>query len=360
MVVIDRQEMFSGTEEPPEHLALDVPALGRYLESRLADLGARFQVAKFKGGQSNPTYKLTGQMATYVLRRKPPGPLLPSAHAIDREYRVMQAVGRAGFPAPTTFLYCADETIIGSAFYVVSYNPGRVFWNADMPSIPDGDRTAVYDDMNTRLAQLHQLDYAAMGLGSLGKIGDYAARNLARWSNVYTESALVDVPDMDWLIRRLPDMLPREERTCLLHGDFGLYNVIIAPDKPSIGAVIDWEMSTLGDPFIDLAHHVRAWWEVPDPEGGAATSLSGLDLKALGIPNMDDYIDTYCKRMGLSELPHRRFYLGFAQFRNAAMVQGILKRIALGSASSRVTVHRQDRVFAIAALARRTLEGPET
>jgi aminoglycoside phosphotransferase (APT) family kinase protein len=360
MPAIDRQEIFSGTEPPPEHLALDVPALGRYLLDKLDGLGERFQVAKFKGGQSNPTYQLTGQKATYVLRRKPPGPLLPSAHAIDREYRVMRAVGRTGYPAPSTFLYCADETIIGSAFYVVSYNPGRIFWNADMPGIPAEDRMAVYGDMNARLAQLHQLDYKAIGLGELGKIGGYAARNLARWSKVYGESALVDVPDMDWLIRRLPDLVPHEERTCLLHGDFGLYNVILASDKPAVSAVIDWEMSTLGDPFIDLAHHVRAWWEIADPEGGAATSLSGLDLKALGIPDMDEYVNTYCKHMGLSELPHRRFYLGFAQFRNAAMVQGILKRVALGTASSRVTIHRQDRVFAIAALARRTLEGPET
>jgi aminoglycoside phosphotransferase (APT) family kinase protein len=360
MAVVDRQQMFSGTEPPPEHLALDIPSLSRYLQRKLHGLGERLDVAKFKGGQSNPTYMLTGESSTYVLRRKPPGSLQPSAHAIDREYRVMQAVGRVGFPAPKTFLYCADETVIGSEFYVVSYNSGRVFWNADMPGASAQDRCAIYDDMNSRLAQLHQLDYSAIGLGDFGRVGGYAARNLARWSKVYVDSTLVDVPDMNWLIRRLPDLVPREERTSLLHGDFGLYNVIIDPSKPAISAVIDWEMSTLGDPFIDLAHHVRAWWEVPDPQGGAATSLMGLDLKALGIPDMDDYIDTYCERVGLPELPHRRFYLGFAQFRNAAMVQGILKRIAIGTASSRVTVHRQERVFAIAALARRTLEGPET
>ena len=359
-MTVDRQALFSGTEAPPEHLALDVPRLARYLADKmqgLDGLGEAFRVEKFKGGQSNPTYKLSGPGGCYVLRRKPPGPLLASAHAIDREYRVMQAVGTVGFPVPRTYLYCEDESIIGSAFYIVSHHPGRVFWNAEMPGVSAADRAAAYDDMNVRLAQLHQLDFAALGLGDLGRVGDYTARNLARWSKVYEQSKLIDIPDMDWLMKTLPEMLPRNERTCLLHGDFGLYNIILDSDAPRIDAVLDWEMATLGDPFVDLAHHVRAWWEPPDPEGGSATSLKGRDLAALGIPAMDDYIDQYCRRMGLSELPHRNFYLGFVQFRYAAMVQGILKRVAIGTSSSRATVHRQERVVEIAALARRTIAG---
>ncbi|UZW57066.1 phosphotransferase family protein [Sphingobium sp. JS3065] len=360
MPAIDRQATFSGTEAPPEHLALDVPRLAAYMADKIPELGDDFSVEKFKGGQSNPTYKLTGRDVTIVLRRRPPGKLLASAHAIDREYRVMEAVGLAGVPAPQTYFYCTDESIIGSEFYVVGFNEGTVYWNADMPGAAPADRAAVYEDMNGRIAQIHGLDYAAYGLGSLAKVGGYAARNLSRWSKIYADSTLVDIPDMDWLMDALPDMLPAEERVCLVHGDFGLYNVIVAPEEPKISAIIDWEMATLGDPFIDLAHHVRAWWEVPDPEGGAATSLKGMDVAALGIPTMDEYIDRYCRRMGLTELPHRRFYLGYAQFRNAAMVQGILKRAAIGTASSaRASIHRQERVFEIAALARATLEGRE-
>jgi aminoglycoside phosphotransferase (APT) family kinase protein len=359
MTAIDRQAAFSGTEPPSEHLALDINRLGHFLEDKVAGLGREFLVEKFKGGQSNPTYRLTGKQVTVVLRRRPPGKLLATAHAIDREYRVMAAVCRAGIPAPKALFYCTDESIIGSEFYVVGFNPGTVYWNADIPNTTPAYRGAIYDDMNARMVQIHQMDYAAVGLGDLGRIGGYAARNLARWSKIYQDSKLAEIPDMDWLIANLPDMLPKQERVCLVHGDFGLYNVIIAPEQPAISAIIDWEMATLGDPFIDLAHHLRAWWEVPDPVGGAATSLQGLDVAALGIPDMDAYIGTYCRRMGLAELPDRNFYLGYAQFRNAAMVQGILRRAAAGTASSRVSVHRQERVYEIAALARATLEGRE-
>jgi aminoglycoside phosphotransferase (APT) family kinase protein len=354
MNVIDRQSLFSGTEPPPEHLRLDVPALAAYLEGRLEGLGSDFTVEKFKGGQSNPTYKLSGTH-TYVLRRRPPGPLLPSAHAIDREYRAMRTLARAGYPVPQPYLYCDDESIIGSAFYVVSYCSGRVFWNADLPGMTKEDRGTLYSDMNERLAQLHTFDVAALGLADFGPSGGYAARNLARWSKVYRQSELETIPDMDWLIEHLPQMLPSEERVCLVHGDYGLYNLVIDNDAPRIQAVLDWEMATLGDPFIDLAHHLRPWWEPPNT-GGAATSLLEHDVAALGIPSMDSYIDEYCRRLGISELPYRHFYLGFAQFRYAAMIQGILKRAAIGTSSSRAVLHRQERVFEVAALARKTIQ----
>jgi len=356
-MALDRQAAFSGTEAPPEHLLLNASSLAAYLADKIDDLGSDFRIEKFKGGQSNPTYKLSGAVSTYVLRRRPPGKLLPSAHAIDREFRVMKAVGERGIPVPKTYLYCADESVIGSAFYIVGYNAGQVYWNADIPGMQPEGRSRIYDDMNARLAQIHSLDYTEAKLADLGRVGGYVARNLARWSKVYQDSELVSIPDMDWLITHLPDMLPKTERVTLVHGDFGLYNLIIEPDRPAIAAILDWEMATLGDPLIDLAHNVRAWWEVPDPVHGAATSLRGMDLGRLGIPTMDEYIDEYCRRTNLSEMPHRRFYLGYAQFRNAAMVQGILKRAAVGSASGRAAVHRQERVFAIAALARATLEG---
>lgn len=361
MSSVDRQALFSGTEAPPPHLQLDAAALGRYLagrpEGRLDGLDAPFTIAKFRGGQSNPTYLLGGKRS-YVLRRRPPGPLLPSAHAIDREYRVMSALARIGYPVPTPYLYCDDESVIGSAFYIVSYNEGRVFWNAQLDDVPPADRNAIYADMSGRFAQLHACDVQALGLADFAASGGYVARNLARWSKVYRQSELQDIADMNWLIETLPSRLPPDERSCLVHGDYGLYNIVIDAVHPRVNAVLDWEMATLGDPWVDLAHHLRAWWE-PLDEHGAATSLRGHDLGALGIPTMDDYIAAYCRNAGIGEIPHWRFYLGFAQFRYAAMIQGILKRATIGTATGRAVLHRQERVAEVAALARNTLEGRE-
>lgn len=355
-MMVDRQALFSGTEAPPEHLALDCDALLRYLAPRLAGLGPRLEAVKFKGGQSNPTYRLTSGSQTYVLRRRPAGKLLASAHAIDREYRVMNALAGIGFPAPRTHLYCDDESVIGSHFYIVDCIDGRVFWNAEMPGVAPSERAVVYDAMNALLARLHQIDPVAIGLGDFGPTENYAARNLARWSKIYVQSKLVDLPDMDWLMATLTQRLPVEQKATLLHGDFGLYNIILHPERPEILAVLDWEMSTLGDPFIDLAHHVRPWWELPDHAGGSVTSLVGQDLDALGIPTMDDYISRYCERMAVADLPDRDFYLSYAQFRYAAMVQGVLKRAAEGNNANRTVLHTQDRVADIARIARATLE----
>jgi aminoglycoside phosphotransferase (APT) family kinase protein len=353
--MIDRQALFSGTEIPPAHLALDAESLGHYLRRHLDGLAGPLDIVKFRGGQSNPTYKITSADKSYVLRRRPPGKLLESAHAIDREYRVLSALSKVQFPVPRPYLYCVDENIIGSAFYVVDYVDGRLFWNAELPGIDATERAAIYDNMNALLARLHDMDFESLGLGYFGKTSGYAARNLARWSKQYVQSKLVDIPDMDWLMQTLPQRLPAAENTALLHGDFGLYNIIVHPTTPEIIGALDWEMATLGDPLIDLAHHVRAWWETPDPVGGSVTSLLGMDLDALGIPTMENYIEQYCKRRGMPPLPDMRFYIGFAQFRYAAMIQGILKRAKDGINSSRQMLHTQDRVVAIAAMARRTL-----
>jgi aminoglycoside phosphotransferase (APT) family kinase protein len=356
--MVDRQAMFSGTEPAGSHLAIDAAQLGAYLAPRLEGLGARFDVQKFKGGQSNPTYKLVGRDCTYVLRRRPPGELLPSAHAIDREFRVIQALASTGYPVPRPHLYCEDRSVIGSEFYIVDNVEGRVFWNADLPGLSARDRSQIYDEMNSLLARLHQLNYGALGLGGFGRVGDYTSRNLARWSQIYQQSKLVDIPDMEWLTTALQDSMPSTERTALIHGDFGLYNLIVHPSEPRVLAVIDWEMSTLGNPYIDLAHNVRAWWDLPDREHGSATSLQDCDLTALGIPSMDRYMGLYCERAGLGPLPpaERKFYLGFVQFRYAAMIQGILKRAAEGTNANRTVLQTQARVMEIAALARRTLQ----
>lgn len=349
-----RQEQFSGEEAPPAHLALDLDRLAAWLGPRLPGMGRDLTATKFKGGQSNPTYKLSGPGGTFVLRRKPPGKLVASAHRIDREYRILSALAPTDLPTPRPHLYCEDTDVIGSEFYIVDHVAGRVFWEADMQGVTPAERSAVYDDMNGILARLHSLDPVAIGLGDIAKTGGYAARNLKLWSGLYGEAQLEPIADMDWLVETLPLYLPQEEQIRFIHGDYGLYNLIIHPDAPRVSAVLDWEMATLGDPLVDLAHHLRAWWDLPD-SGLAATSLVGLDLPALGIPAMDEYVRRYCERRGMAA-PDMRWYLAYAQFRYGAMVQGILKRAADGTASSRVMVHNQDRVLRIAAMARRSLE----
>ncbi len=353
----DRQDMLSGTEVPPEHLALDEKRLGAFLAPRLEGLGEVFRVEKFKGGQSNPTYKLVGFDNSYVLRRKPPGNLLASAHAIDREYRITKALSEVGFPVARPALYCDDETIIGSAFYITEFVDGRVFWNADVPGVSNEDRTAIYDSMSEFLAQLHQLDFNVLGLGDFGKQTGFTERNLKRWCGIYEQTKMVDLPDVDWLMKELYQRLPASEPTAILHGDFGLYNAMIHRTEPRIQAVLDWELSTLGNPYIDLAHNTRAWWEPLGFVEGTATTLVGVDLEAGGIPDMESYIASYCRRRGIDEIPDLQFYLGFVQFRYAVMIQGILKRASVGTSVNRRVTHSQDRVAAIAALARNTLGG---
>lgn len=351
-----RQAQFSGEESPPPHLALDLDRLAAWLGPRVSGMDRDLTAAKFKGGQSNPTYRLSSPGGDYVLRRKPPGQLVPSAHRIDREYRILAALAGSGVPVPRTYAYCDDESVIGTEFFVVEHVAGRVFWEADMgDDVTPRNRAAVYDDMNRVMATLHDLDPQALGLADLAPNQSYAARNLARWSKNYAQSAQVRIADMDWLIAQLPHHLPMDGENRFIHGDYGLYNLIVGHDAPRIAAVLDWEMATLGDPLIDLAHTLRAWWDLPD-SGLAATSLVGKDLPALGIPTMDAYVARYCERRGIA-VPDMRPYLAYAQFRYAAMVQGILKRGADGSASARVMVHSQDRVVRIAALARATLEG---
>lgn len=350
-----RGELFSGTETPPPHLALDLGRLQGWLAAHIEGATGPLSAEKFKGGQSNPTYLLTAGARKFVLRRRPPGKLLPSAHAIDREFAVMQKVASCGVPVPAPIAYCEDESVIGSQFYIAAYVQGRIFWEADLPGVSSPDeRAAIYASLCDTLARLHSLDVDQAGLAGFGRSGHYCERNFERWSRVYRDSRLVDVPDMEWLMQQLPMHMPAREASRLIHGDYGLYNVITAPDGPQLLAVLDWEMATLGDPLVDLAHHLRAWWDIPDPQG-SATSLQGKDLEALGIPSMDAYIANYCRHEGMA-VPDMRFHLAYAQYRYAAMIQGILKRVQDGTASARTVLHRQERVFDIARLARRTLE----
>ena len=349
-----RQEMLAGTEEPPEHLRLDLDRLRAWLAPRLEGLDGPLTAAKFKGGQSNPTYLVTGPGARYVLRRKPPGSLVASAHAIDREYKVYAAVSAVGIPVPRPYLYCDDADVVGTEFYVAEHVEGRVFWDAELPGLTPAERSAVYDDLARVLAAIHRLDPDAIGLGDLARREGYERRNFERWAKGYEASKLADIADMDWLIATLPDHLPADVPAGLLHGDFGLYNVIVDGSAPRVRAALDWEMATLGDPLVDLAHHLRAWWE-PRDDTGAATSLAGRDLAALGIPTAQGQVAAYARHRGIP-LPDLNVYLAYAQFRYAAMIQGILKRAATGTAAARKVLHTQERVVAVARMARRTLE----
>lgn len=355
MTAVDRQSLFSGIEAVPENLQLDGATLAEYLGSHLDGLGKDLVVAKFKGGQSNPTYMIRGRERSVVLRRRPAGALQPSAHAIDREYRVISALHAQGFPVPTPRLYCTDESVIGSAFYVVDCVDGRVFWNAELPGVPAEDRQRIYEDVVEQLARLHRVEFGAIGLGDFGPTESYVDRNLARWSKIYRASQMIEIEDMCWLMDALRERIPKVQRTSLLHGDYGLYNIIVAPEAPCVRTILDWEMSTLGDPLVDLAHHVRPWWEIPDAEGGTVTSLIGQDLQALGIPSLEEHLSRYCERAGIRDLGDWNFYLAYAQFRYAAMIQGVLKRARQGNNPSRTVLHSQQRVIAIARLAKETL-----
>jgi aminoglycoside phosphotransferase (APT) family kinase protein len=331
---IDRQEAFSGTRDVPAALQFDPSRLEIYLARTLPGFSGPLTVRQFKGGQSNPTYLLETPAARYVLRRKPPGKLLPSAHAVDREFRVISALSGEGFPVAQPLLYCDDESVTGTPFYVMTYVPGRVFWEPHMPSSSPTERAAVYDAMNDTLARLHRLAPAAIGLADFGRGEDYMARQVARWSKQYRASETETIGAMDRLMAWLPDNLPPPSPVRLVHGDYRLDNLIIAADAPQVAAVLDWELSTLGDPLADFTYHLMQW-DMPVSELGAGVgSLRGHDLATLGIPSRSDYVERYVARTGLDPRPHLPNYLAYNFFRLAAILQGIIGRVRDGTATN--------------------------
>jgi aminoglycoside phosphotransferase (APT) family kinase protein len=332
--MIDRQQAFSGTKDVSGALAIDAAHLQDYLAAAVPDFACLVAVRQFKGGQSNPTYLLETAKAKYVLRRKPPGKLLPSAHAVDREFRVISALHAQGFPVARPVLYCSDEAVAGTAFYVMEFVDGRVFWEPQMPSSDPTERAAVYDDMNAVLARLHAFDPAAIGLSDFGKGENYVARQVDRWSKQYRASETETIPEMDKLIAWLPGHLPPAGPVRLVHGDYRLDNTIVAADAPKIRAVLDWELSTLGDPLADFTYHCMQW-HMPSSDAGAGTgSLVGLDLKALGIPSLSEYVDSYVARTGLDPRPYLAVYSAYNFFRLAAILQGIVGRVRDGTATN--------------------------
>ena len=349
MSVSDRQSLFSGTQDVAERLRFDVGRLETYLRKHVEGFAGPITLRQFKGGQSNPTYLVETARRRYVLRRKPPGKLLPSAHAVDREYRVIRALHAQDFPVADPVLYCADETVIGTAFFVMSYVEGRVFWDAQMPASNPAERAQVYDAMNATLARLHSFDPGAIGLADYGHGENYVVRQIERWSKQYRASETEKIEDMERLMVWLPAHLPPQQPTRLVHGDYRLDNMIIAPDAPKILAVLDWELSTLGDPLADFAYHLMQW-DMPPAEAGTG-SLVGQDLAALGIPSRERYVEAYVQRTGLDPRPYLSVYSAYNFFRIAAILQGIVGRVRDGTASSAHAAARGELVRPLAAKA---------
>ena len=333
-------EQFQGTKAPTGAHAFDTAALQAYLQQHLPGFAGPLEVAQFKGGQSNPTYKLLTPAASYVMRSKP-GPvarLLPSAHAIEREFRVMGALAGSGVPVPRMLLHCDDEAVIGRAFYLMELVEGRVLWEQSLPGMTREQRAAIYDEMNRVIATLHRLDVAALGLADYGRPGNYFERQISRWTKQYLASVTGPNEAMDRLIEWLPQHMPASARDesmiSVVHGDFRLDNLIFHATEPRVLAVLDWELSTIGHPLADFSYHCMSWHIPP----GSFRGIGGLDLEALGIPLEADYVRRYCERSGRgtpeSLAADWNFYLAYNMFRLAAILQGIAKRVEAGTAAS--------------------------
>lgn len=323
-------EAFTGTKDVEERARFDFAALSAWMETQVPGFAGPLGVRQFKGGQSNPTYELITPKRAYVLRRKPPGKLLASAHAVDREFRVISALHPTGFPVARPYALCTDEAVIGTMFYIMEKVEGRILWDGRLPDLPQPDRAAVYEAQIATLARLHGLDPLAIGLGDYGKPGNYFARQIDRWIKQYRASQTQPIAAMDRLIAYLPDTIPQDDHTSIVHGDFRLDNMILAPDAPKVLAVLDWELSTLGNPLADFTYFLMNWVMPAEQRGG----LAGLDLKAAGIPDIAQAVAMYCQLTGRNGLPALDWYFAYNIFRLAAICQGIAGRVRDGTAAS--------------------------
>ncbi|MCX8474887.1 MAG: phosphotransferase family protein [Sphingomonas sp.] len=307
---------------------IDEAALGRWLEANVEGFRGPFELEKFAWGQSNPTYRIRAASGDYVLRRKPFGPLLPSAHAVDREYRLIAALHPLGFPVPRPYALCNDAHVIGAIFYVMELARGRAFTNGALPDFTGGERRSMYEQLVDTLAELHNIDPDAAGLGDFGRQGNYFERQVARWTKQYRDSQTDDLPEMERLIEWLPRTLPAQSRTSIVHGDYRIDNVLF--DDGRLTAVLDWELATLGDPVADFSYLAMQWMMPAD--GGAG--LAGLDLPGLGIPSLEEIVERYSARSGVPVAAQLDWYFAYNLFRLAGIVQGIKKRVIDGTASS--------------------------
>jgi aminoglycoside phosphotransferase (APT) family kinase protein len=347
-------DQFVGTMPVADRQRFDPVALAEFLRGRIDGFSGALTVEQFRGGQSNPTYLLAAGGRRYVMRSKPApaAKLLPSAHAIEREYRVISALGRAGIPVPATYCLCEDESVIGRAFYVMEFVDGRVLWDQSLPGMTAKERRATYEEMNRVIAALHQVDYRAAGLEDFGKPGNYLARQIGRWSKQYQASETEKIEAMDRLMEWLPAHIPEGDETAVVHGDFRMDNLILHPSEPRIVAILDWELSTLGHPLADFSYHCMSWRIPPAQFRG----IGGLDLASLGIPSEEEYVAMYCRRTGRRSIPHWDFYLAYNMFRLSAILQGIMKRALDGTAASQQAIDAGKRARPLAEMGWRLVQ----
>ena len=337
---MSRDDTFVGTRAVSEAHSFDVETLQNWLSQQLPGFAGPLQVEMFKGGQSNPTYKLITPHQSYVMRAKP-GPvakLLPSAHAVEREFKVMGGLHGSDVPVAKMHVLCEDESIIGRAFYIMEFVQGRVFWEQTLPGMNQAQRADIYDEMNRVIAALHTVAFAERGLSDFGKSGNYFERQIGRWSKQYLASVTQPIAEMDqlmeWLPAHMPDSARDASKVSIVHGDYRLDNLMFHPTEPKVMAVLDWELSTIGHPLADFSYHCMAWHIPP----GTFRGIGGVELASLGIPNESEYIHRYCDRTGLARPQDLKadwnFYLAYNMFRIAAILQGIAKRVEAGTASS--------------------------
>lgn len=319
-----RADQNTGTMPVQERHQIDVAALQKYMEENVEGFSGTLTVEEFKGGQSNPTYLLTAGGKHYVMRRKPPGQLLKSAHAVDREYRVLSALQNTDVPTPKTYALCADDSVIGTMFYIMDYLDGRVIWDSTGGPYSPTERGEIWDAANAALAKLHNVDFEAVGLSDFGKHSDYIARQISRWSSQYEYTKTDENPYMDNLIEYLPKNIPEDDTCTIVHGDPQIANMVMHKDRNEVIGILDWELSTLGNPLSDFAYLCRPYRD----------ALRGADLKALGIPSEEEFVEAYCRRTGRDGIPHWDYYIAFNMFRLAGILQGIAKRVQDGTAAS--------------------------
>ncbi len=345
----DLAEQNVGTTPVAERHRFDLAALDAWLRANVEGFAGPLTVEQFKGGQSNPTFRLSTPSRAYVMRAKP-GPvakLLPSAHAVEREYKVLAALAGTDVPVARVYGLCEDESVIGRAFYIMDCVEGRVLWDQSLPGVSNAERDAIYDEMNRVIAALHEVDVAAVGLTDFGRPGNYFARQISRWSKQYLLSETEKIPEMDRLIEWLPQHIPEGDESAIVHGDYRLDNMMFDRERPRVLAVLDWELSTIGHPLADFSYHCMSWHIPP----GQFRGIAGLDLAALGIPSEAEYMRRYCARTGRQHIDHWDFYLAYNCFRLAGILQGIVKRALDGTASSPQALEQGKRVRPLAELA---------
>lgn len=339
------QDLNSGTKPVEERHRIDEGKLEAWLKANVEGYAGPLEVRQFKGGQSNPTYQLVTPNKRYVLRRKPPGKLLPSAHAVDREFKVISALGKTGFPVAKAYALCTDDDVIGTMFYVMDNVEGRILWDLTLPDYQPAERSAIYKAKIATLAALHNTDYEAIGLGDYGRPGNYFSRQIDRWIKQYKASETQAIPAMNRLMEWLPETTPEDDKTSIVHGDYRLDNMILHPTEPRVIAVLDWELSTLGNPLADFSY-LLMHWVMP---GGERASLSGItDFKASGIPSIEEAVEQYCGLTGRSGLPNLDWYFAYNLFRLAGICQGIVGRVRDGTAASAHATTMEARVPVLA------------